>query len=278
MRSQALFVLAISLCGQAMGAQVCEYEVHKVNSGALVANLFLPKTEQKVPVVIAIGGSEGGISTGNANGEMIAPHCIAVLALAYFKEKGLPATLDHIPLEYFIHAVDYLTTIPGLDATKIGLVGGSRGAELALLLASIEPRIKSIVATTPSSVAWYGRTTASSAWTFKGKDIPALRLGLDEQAPVLRRFEAALTNQEDVRRAFFAVENIRGPIFLISAENDQLWPSYQMAKDIQAYLKERNFTYPVVHKSYATGHGFSAATAPEIKQSIIDHFIRTLRH
>ena len=278
MRSQVFFILAISQCGQAVGAQACDYEVQKVNSGTLVANLFLPKTEKKVPVVIAIGGSEGGISTGNANGEMIAPHCIAVLGLAYFKEKGLPATLDHIPLEYFIDAVDYLTTIPTLDPTKIGVVGGSRGAELALLLASMEPRIKSVVATTPSSVAWYGRTTASSAWTIKGKDIPALRLGPDGPAPAVRRFEVALENQDEVKKAFFAVENIRGPIFLVSAENDQVWPSYQMAMNIETYLKEHNFKHAVVHKSYPTGHGFSAAIAPEIKHSIIDHFIRTLGH
>lgn len=159
----------------------------------------------------------------------------------------------------------------------IGLVGGSRGAELALLLASMEPRIKSVVATTPSSVAWYGRNTAASAWTFKGKDIPALGLELDEQAPMLSRFEAALNDPEKVSKAFFGVEKIRGPILLISAENDQVWPSYRMANDLATYLEKRGFNYAVVHKSYATGHGFSAATAPKIKQAIIDHFIRTLR-
>lgn len=278
MRIHALFVITMSLLGQSVGAQVCDYEILKVSSGGLVANLFLPKAEEKVPVVIAIGGSEGGIATGNSNGEMMAPHCIAVLGLAYFKEKGLPNTLDHIPLEYFIQAIDYLETIPKIDSGKIGIVGGSRGAEVALLLASMEPRIKSVVATTPSSVAWYGRNTASSAWTFKGKDIPALSLELDEQAPVLSRFQAALNDQENVKQAFFSFEKIRGPIFLVSAENDQFWPSYRMAKDLETYLKERDFRYAVVHKSYPTGHGFSAVTAPEIKHAIIDHFIRTLRH
>lgn len=271
-----LFCLLVCVFFGTANAKDYEYEIIKVDYKNLVANLFIPKTSEKIPVVIAIGGSEGGISTGNSNGEMIAPHGIAVLSLAYFKEQGISQTLDHIPLEYFKEAIDFLETINRIDSSKIGFVGGSRGAELALLLASIEPRIKSVVATTPSSVAWYGRTTAQSAWTLNGKDIPALSLELDDESPLLRRFEVALENKENVREAFFSFEKINGPILLISAEKDQVWPSYQMSKDIETYLKEHNFKYPVEHNSYSTGHGFSGETAPEIKKSIIEHFLRTL--
>ena len=277
MRIKLFYILALSFifCG-AVNAKDYEYEVRKVDYKNLVANLYIPKATGKVPVVIAIGGSEGGISTGDSNGEMIAPHGVAVLGLAYFKEKGIPETLDHIPLEYFKDAIDFLETIHKIDASRIGFVGGSRGAELALLLASKEPRIKSVVATTPSSVAWYGLTTAQSAWTLNGKDIPALSLELDDKSPLFRRFEVALENKDNVKKALFSFEKINGPILLISAEKDQVWPSYQMSKDIELYLKEHNFKYSVEHHSYATGHGFSGETAPEIKKSIIDHFVRTL--
>jgi dienelactone hydrolase len=257
-------------------AENYKYDVTKVSYKNLVANLYVPKTNVKVPVVIAIGGSEGGISTGDSNGEMIAPHGIAVLGLAYFKEKGISKTLDKIPLEYFIDAINYLETVPSIDASKIGFVGGSRGAELALLLASREPRIKSVVVTTPSKVAWYGMNTAESAWTFNGKSIPALSLGLDNTAPLLNRFKEALKDTEKVNATIFSLERINGPLLLISAKNDQVWPSYQMSLDIIDYLSKHDFKYSVVHNSYATGHGFSSETAPEIKQSIIDHFVRTL--
>ncbi len=66
-------------------------------------------------------------------------------------------------------------------------------------------------------------------------------------------------------------------MLLISAENDQIWPSAAMSNDIMVYLKEHSFKYPVVHKSYPTGHAFSKETAPEIKQMIIDHFVTTLK-
>ncbi len=49
-------------------------------------------------MVVAVGGSDGGLSFGDANGEVLAPHCVAVLGLAYFKADGLPSTLDAIPL------------------------------------------------------------------------------------------------------------------------------------------------------------------------------------
>lgn len=257
-------------------ARVCQYRVEKVSHGRLVANLFLPDVTHKVPVVIAVGGSEGGLSTGNANGEMMAPRCLAVLGLAYFREKGLPPTLDHIPLEYFVEAINFLESVPAIDASRIGLVGGSRGAELALQLASREPRIRSLVATTPSSVAWYGLTTASSAWTLEGQDIPALSLALDDKAPLVERFAAALTDKDKVRNAMPSLERINGPILLVSAENDDVWPSYAMSQDIMAYLNAHSFIHPVTHRSYPTGHGFSQATAPEIKQLIIDHFINSL--
>lgn len=257
-------------------AETYEVEVKRVIYKNLVANLYLPKTTKKVPIVIAVGGSEGGLGTGDANGKMIAPHGIAVLGLAYFKADGLPDTLDQIPLEYFIDAINYLETLPSIDASKIGFVGGSKGGELALLIASIDPRIKSVVAIVPSKLAWYGTTIAKSAWTFKGKDIPALGLELDEKSPLLSRFEAALKNTDKVQNALFSVDKINGPILLISAENDQVWPSYQMSKDIKIYLKKHHFKYSVEHHPYPTGHGFSQETAPEIKQSIIDHFLHTL--
>lgn len=275
-KSIPFLFLIFTLASFSLKAENHEYEINKVEYKNLVANLYLPKSEKKVPVVIAIGGSEGGISTGDANGKMIAPHGIAVLGLAYFKEKGVAQTLDQIPLEYFLSAIDYLETVPSIDSSKIGFVGGSRGAELALLLASKEPRIKSVVATTPSKVAWYGMTTAKSAWTFNGKDIPALKLELDENAPLLSRFEAALENKENVAKSLFSFEKINGPILLISAINDQVWPSFQMSNEIEEYLKKHKFKHSIIHNAYPTGHGFSQETAPEIKQSIINHFLRTL--
>jgi dienelactone hydrolase len=271
-----LLIIFICLSCVAQAATV-EYEKIPVTGRNLVGNLYLPKVAGKLPVVIAFGGSEGGLHMGDSIGEMLAPHGVAVLALAYFKAEGVPPTLDQIPLEYFFGAIDYLATVPNIDLSKLGVVSGSRGSEAALLLASMDARIKSVVVTTPSKVAWFGRTKPRSAWTYYGIDVPALSLELDDKAPILSRFNAALSNAANVKQAQFLLEKINGPILLVSAEKDEFWPSYQMSKDMVEYLNAHHFRYTVTHNSYKTGHGFSKETAPEIKQSIIDHFVRTLR-
>jgi len=275
MKFVSLFLSLVLLVANAGAADV-PVEIKAVVYRNLVAKLYLPKHAGKVPVVIAFGGSDGGLNGGNGNADMLAPHGIAVLSLAFFKADGLPPTLDQIPLEYFISAIDYLSTVPAVDGQKIGVVSGSRGSEAALLLASIDPRIKSVVVSTPSSVAWHGMTIEKSAWTFKGKEVPALAMGLDASAAKVSRFEAALANQNQVQRAQFALEKINGPIFFVSATKDQVWRSFKMATEMTLYLKERDFAHSVTHSSFPTGHGFSIKTAPEIKRAIVEHFLRTL--
>ena len=257
-------------------AQTCAYDVLPVTSRNLVAHLYVPKMSSPMPVVIAVGGSEVGLGTGDANGELLAPHCIAVLGLAYFKADGLAPTLDAIPLEYFRAAVDYLQTVPAVDAKRLGMVGGSRGAELALLFAAMEPRIRSVVATTPSSHVWGGRTRDGSAWTLGGKDIAYLHLGPDAAAPQVQRFDAALDEAGSTSPARIQVEKINGPILLISATEDPVWPSFRMSLQIQTSLRDAQFPFEVRHASYRTGHGFSKETAPRIKQTIVEHFVETL--
>jgi pimeloyl-ACP methyl ester carboxylesterase len=275
LRKLGFLVSPLIMC-VAGAAVACDYTVEKVAYKDLVAKAYLPKGERMVPAVIAFGGSEGGISTGESSGEMLAPHCIAVLALAYFKEGALPRTLDHIPLEYFVDAVDYITQLRGIDKARLGILSGSRGSEAALLIASIDARIKSVVVTTPSEVPWYGRTQARSAWTYQGKDIPALSVDNSPVVPQATRFEKALkkvVNPDDYR---IKVERINGPIFLISAQNDEIWPGTTMSNSIVEQLKTYHFQYRIRHDIYPTGHGFSRETAVSIKKSVIEQFMDTL--
>lgn len=259
-------------------AQNINFDTKKIEYKDLVGKLYLPKTYGKVPAVIAFGGSDPSWAHADANGEMMAKNGIAVIGVVYFKmEPSLPVSLDQIPMEYFIKAIDYAQTVSQIDANRIGVVSGSRGSEAGFLLAILDQRIKSVVITTPSKVAWGGMTSARSAWTFQGKDIPYLSLPDIADATQLERFHLALSDQEKVQQAMFRFEKINGPILLISAENDQIWPGTVMSNGIVSYLKQKNFAHSIIHKSYATGHGFSRETVPEIKQMIIDHFILTLK-
>jgi dienelactone hydrolase len=267
---------ALLLTCTASLAGSCGYSVEKVSYKNLQASIYLPKTDKKPPVVIAFGGSEGGLSTGEASGHMLAPRCVAVLALAYFKVEGLPPTLDQIPLEYFVDAIDYVSQMRDVDGARLGMLSGSRGSEAALLVASMDARVKSVVVATPSEVPWQGRTRAASAWTYQGKDIPALAVKDDASLAQTTRFEDALDSAANLADYRIAVERINGPIFFISADKDEIWPSTRMSNDMVRQLKARKFTFPVKHDSYPTGHGFSQEIAPTIKASVVQRFLDTL--
>src|SRR5579864_8690681 len=64
-----------------------------VNERGLVADLYVSAEFKgtKVPAMIVLGGSEGGLGAGAAHdAQMIASHGYVVLQLAYFDAPGLP--------------------------------------------------------------------------------------------------------------------------------------------------------------------------------------------
>lgn len=68
-------------------------------------------------------------------------------------------------------------------------------------------------------------------------------------------FVAALQNEEAVAWATIPVEHTRGPILMISGQDDQLCPSPRLAEIAVHRLKQHNFAFPAEHLSYPNaGH------------------------
>jgi len=120
-----------------------------VHDGALRGTLFLPPGKDRHPVVLVLGGSEGGMPTRRA--AWLASRGYAALALAYFRFDDLPKELAGIPLEYFGQALNWMSHRPEIASDRIAVMGVSRGAELALQLGSMYPVIKAVVAYSPSN-------------------------------------------------------------------------------------------------------------------------------
>lgn len=249
------------------------FDIIELRNHELAANLYMPKMQADAPVVIVLGGSSGGMRT--QYGEYLAQNGIAALTLAYFRFGSLPETLDNIPVEYVHKAIDYLQTVEGINGDKIGLWGASRGAELAFLSATTDSRVKSVAVTTPSKVAWHG-ARGLHAWTYKGKGVSSLSFERQSSKPIFTRVEQALKYKEKVKAAQFSFEKVNGPILLISAKNDQIWPSFQMSEDIEGYLKKRSFDHTVTHLTYPTGHTFDQRYRPKVRASILKHFKNSL--
>jgi len=133
--------------------------VRAVRENGLVADFFYIASGKPQKAVILLGGSEGGKSWSDCTDfiQGLVDQGFCVLSLAYFGTEHLPNQLRAIPLEYFSTAFDWLANQKELVIPEdYAVVGGSRGAELALLLASRFPEIKTVVAIAPSSVLIVG--------------------------------------------------------------------------------------------------------------------------
>lgn len=253
-----------------------------IHEAGLFAHLYLPSGSGPFPVVVVVGGSEGGFITADAMGQFIPPAGIAVLGLAYFGIPDLPPAIDRIPIEYFTKAIDFIAQQPSLDSRRVGLVGGSKGGELALLLASMDKRFHAVCAIVPSHVVWQSARAvdrSSSSWTFGGDPLPFVpyRGPLTPQSGRLADlFELSLQNERAVEAATIYVEKINGPILLISAAQDEIWPSKEMSDAVIERLNAKGFSYPYQNLSYESGHGCSRELAPEINGKIVDFFHTTL--
>jgi dienelactone hydrolase len=151
----------------------------------------------------------------------------------------------------------------------MAVLGYSRGGELALLLGASFPVLMAVVGYVPSGVV-HGSigVVGGPAWTYRGEPVPYLfppdAAARHEQ--VMRQEPVALApwylgNLEDgeaVARATIPVERINGPVLLLSAEDDQMWPSPVLADIASERLARHDHPYPVRHRRYAgAGHIFA---------------------
>jgi hypothetical protein len=234
----------------------------------LVGELHRPDGAGRAPGLLILGGSEGGHGPAFHFAATFAKRGFASLGLAYFGDPGLPKTLENVPLEYFTKAIDWLVAQPGVDPKRIGVFGGSKGAEAALLIAARDPRIKAVVAGVPSSVAWQGYNPANPinpgpSWTSGGRPVPYVHY--DESATftsVLDLYQRSLAKAP--ADAAIPVERINGPVLLVSARDDRIWPSAAMGEQVMTRLDKAHFRFGHTHLAYDNaGHaGFGEALPP----------------
>lgn len=264
-------IVSLALCATAVPAAISAGQTTSqavasagvpVRDNGLVATWYPPASGTRGPAILVLGGSEGGEAGGKRLGEALAKQGYGVLALAYFKAEGLPQQLQEIPLEYFGTGVAWLRANPLVDAQHIGLYGISKGGEAALLVASREPAIRAVVAVVPSSVVWQGINTANyadvkSSFSLGGQPVPYLAYDTSAAfTSVLDLYERSLKLAGQHPEAAIPVEQINGPLLLLSGKNDMLWPSAAMSDQVIARLDAKGFKFRHEHIAYPdAGHG-----------------------
>jgi hypothetical protein len=222
-----------------------------IAEAGLVGDLYLPPGAGEWPGVLLLGGAEGG-RPDPAYAALLAAQGYVVFALAYFGVPDLPKTLTRIPIEYGLAGARWLADRPEVAGDRIGLVGTSKGAEYALLLASTEPsRFAAVVAHAPSDLMWPAPGgppgVPVSSWTRDGKDLPFLRWasarGASSTMPAADAYKraVAVATRRQLAAARIPVERITAPILLTSGGSDGIWPSTAQAeRTLAALIKAGN--------------------------------------
>jgi dienelactone hydrolase len=255
----------------------------EVREGRVRGTLFVREGARGAQPVVVLGGSDGG-NNFTFMAALLAARGFAALSLAYFAYEDLPPELVEIPLEYFGEAMHWLRNRPEVDGARVGVIGMSRGGELALLLgATFHEHVAAVAALVPSGVVIGGigkdpATMARAAWTHGGKPLQPLPPPMDPEAidavgrafgarvPYSGRgpFERLLAREPElVRQTTIPVERSHAAILLLSAQDDQIWPSTAFAEIAMEQLRAAKFAYPFEHMAYP-GAGHWACLPPNL--------------
>lgn len=247
------------------------FNIHGQEINFVLDTIYNPAREDSKNVAIVyLGGSEGGMPDLSFESKDLPMLGYPTLGVGYFGTSNTPKNLELVQLEYIIHAINSFASKPEIEGKKIVISGISKGAELALLVASRSEIIDGVVAMAPSSVVWQGIYGFNedgkpiSSWSFNGTGIDFIPYAPYDYNKLsnghyLDFYIKSLNQERYIEKALIKVENINGPIYLFSGEEDKQWPAKRMGDMIIKRLKENGFDYEHKHFSYPdVNHGFSA--------------------
>ncbi len=253
--------------------------------GQVDVQLYAPEGAPR-PLLVGLGGSEGGNPwAGNPwkqQRERFLDQGYAMLAVGYFGTPNSPVQLDRISLDGIHAAILTAARDPRIDGRCIALIGGSRGGELALLLASEYPDTHAVVAIVPGSAVFPALTEAMNTPGFSLHDKPLPFVPVPWSAtPNLMvhdlrgAFEKMIGNTSAMDAAAIPVERINGPVYFVSASQDEFWPSREMSEAMMVRLKQHGFTHHAEHLVVAGGHNEPLDEFPKIETFLHDYFVRS---
>ena len=184
--------------------------------------------------VLLLAGSSGAVEEDRAR--LLAQHGATVLALRWFGGPGQQPGPFDVPLETFVEGLDRLAG----ECDRVTVVGTSFGAEAALLVTALDPRVQAVVALAPSPVVWAGvdGDRQTSHWTHRGRPLDFVPFdeswAPDTDPPAYRTlYERSLAADPDAaERAAIPVERIAGEVVVVGGEDDQVWPGADFARAV----------------------------------------------
>ncbi|CAH1791926.1 unnamed protein product [Owenia fusiformis] len=185
-----------------------------VNDGCIRGMLFLPSGPGPFPGVIDLFGTFGGLTEFRA--ALLASRGIASLALAFFQYEDLPKTLADVQLDYFETAANWLSSHNSVIDGGVGVLGVSKGGNLALLMAEHFKQIKAVCAINACHFL------SETPITYRGQTLPGFMPDMehiefsDEGIKLSKTYELAEVPEECIIK----VEKSDAKYLLLFGEDD----------------------------------------------------------
>lgn len=243
-----------------------------IRTDEVTGRLFSGLGEGPHPGVHHVHGGGGAGGYEQAYAARLAEHGYTVLAVAYFGAPGVADVHHEIPLSTFERAADWLLDRPVVAGERVGIVGFSRGGEAALLVGSQFDVFGAVVSYVPSCYVWPAPAWADGvdenepAWTLDGSPLPFLPVDehVDEdevddplgvEPPNAGTLAVERATADEKAAAAIPVEEIDGPVLLVSGERDTVWPSSDLAGRARDRLDRHDHPHAFEHRSYPeAGH------------------------
>ena len=235
---------------------------------------YYEPAENKFPgkSMVICTGSDGSFLLAKLGSAYFVDVGMPVLALGYFNVLGAPNDPLLCPVEYMQRAVSWLRTN---KQVHVGVWGISLGGEYSLLCGSLFPEIECVVACAPVHIvaqcgSFIGglHCCEGSPFSRNGMPVPCVMAGetkeelgiivrqmkksfLRHHEPDMLFFYHELLNKPHAEEADIRVENIHGPVLLISGKEDVMVPSDWTCEEVVKRLKAHDHPYPYRHNSYS---------------------------
>lgn len=211
-----------------------------------MANGFhlLPDDPVSAETVVVFGGSEG--SSNFELAMMLAEEGYEVYSLFFFGADNQTEALNRVPIEFFDDFLEHAE----LTNEEVTVIGGSKGAELGLVLTNYYDEINNLVLYTPSSYVFMGLDYSGdvgSSWTYEEEELPYIDITQSNLGAFIRTmfdmivlnpvkyretYESAVEMNENSGEAKIDTSNFDGHALLLAGTDDAMWQGDVAAEEI----------------------------------------------
>lgn len=217
--------------------------------------------------MVVCSGSDGSFLLTQLGAERFYEAGMPVIAMAYWNAPGTPQDVELCPVEYLQKACQWLKE----KGFHPGAWGISLGGLYVLLCASLFPEIECVVAASPVHILIQGGSfthglhfARTSPFSCRGEALPFVGIKDEDAETVLKQTKRNLILKREPDMLFYynmlklphdpaadvKVENIRGPVLLISGGADVMVPAGWVCSEVMKRLDANHFAYPHRHLHY----------------------------